>query len=155
MWYVVCCDRWFCSRSRGRSCSFSVPCSGVCPWKLHRSSPSPTKLLTLAERRRTRALPRLLPVPADCRPEVESRAATITCTRTCAFSRKWRHASKRCRLILPSSPATRLSSSSNQVEDLHLGHLGHNSRVIFTHAWCKCPNMLVFHMQQVVPCKCF
>jgi len=31
----------------------------------------------------------------------------------------------------------------------------HNSRVIFFYAWCKCPNMLVFHMQQVVPCKGF
>lgn len=31
----------------------------------------------------------------------------------------------------------------------------HNSRVVFLHAWSKCPNMLVSHMQQVVPCKCF
>ena len=28
----------------------------------------------------------------------------------------------------------------------------HNSRVVFLHAWCKCPKMLVSHMQQVVPC---
>ena len=30
----------------------------------------------------------------------------------------------------------------------------HNSRVIFFHAWCKCPNMLVSHMQLILPCKC-
>ena len=24
----------------------------------------------------------------------------------------------------------------------------HNSRVVFLHAWCKCSNMLVSHMQQ-------
>ena len=31
----------------------------------------------------------------------------------------------------------------------------HNSRVLFFHAWCKCPNMLVSHMQLILPCKCF
>ena len=31
----------------------------------------------------------------------------------------------------------------------------HCSRVVFFRAWCKCPNLLVGHIQLLAPCNCF